>query len=119
LNEAREQRGSNDKDIIGGYTDSWKTDNNDQPPAFFGGQVKLSQQVTSIECALSDFSTTFIIPVPQNRSQIQAEGLIYIPAVPLKKKPRSLKASVRKARRFVRVRVSHEINNVERLSGLY
>jgi hypothetical protein len=54
-----------------------------------------------------------IVPVPQHRSQIQAEGPVYIPAVPLKKKPRSLKASVRKARKFVPVRVSHETNDVK------
>jgi hypothetical protein len=68
-----------------------------------------------MECALGDFSTTLIVPVPQHRSEIQAEGSIYVPAVPLKKKkPRLLTASVRKARKFVPVRVSHEIHNVKR-----
>jgi hypothetical protein len=67
-----------------------------------------------MECALSDFSTTFIVSVPQHRSQIQAEGPLYVPAVPLKKKPKSLKASVRQARKFVPVRVSREINDMKR-----
>jgi hypothetical protein len=114
LNGARAQRVLNDKDVIRGYTDSCKSDDDDQPPAFFGGQVTLGQQATSMEYALSDFSTSFIVPVPQHRSQIQADGPIYVPVIPLKKKPRSLKASVRKARKFVPVRVSHEINDVKR-----
>jgi hypothetical protein len=114
LNEARAQRVPNNKDIIRGYTDSCKSNDDDQPPAFFGGQVTLDQQATSMECAPRNFSTTFILPVPQHRSQIQAEGPVYVPAVPpKKKKPRSLKASVRKARKFVPVSVSHEVNDVK------
>jgi hypothetical protein len=113
LNEAREQRVPNDKDIMRGYTDLCKSDDDNRPPSFFSEQVPLGQQATSMECALSDFSTTFIVPVPQHRSQIQAEGPIYPPVVPLKKKPRSLKAGVRKARKFVPGRVSHKINDMK------
>jgi hypothetical protein len=116
LNEARAQRVLNDKDIIRGYSDSCKSDDDDQPPAFFGGHVTLGQQDSFMECALSDFSTMFIVLVPQHRSQILAEGLLYVPAVPLKKKPRSLKASVRKARKFIPVWVSHEIKGVKRFA---
>jgi hypothetical protein len=95
LNEARAHIVPNDKNIIRSDTDSCKSDDDDQLPAFFGGQVTFGQQARSMECALSDFSTTFIGPVPQHRLQIQVEGPIYVPTVPLKKtKPRSLKASV-------------------------
>jgi hypothetical protein len=114
LNEAKAQRVPNDKDIIRSYTDLCVSDDDDQPPAFFGWQVTLARQATSMEYALSDFSTIFIVPVPQHRSLIQAKGPIYLPAVLLKKKPRSPKASVRKARKFVPVRFSHEINDVKR-----
>jgi hypothetical protein len=73
LNETRAQRVPNDTDLIRGYTDSRTTDDDDQRPVFFGGQVTLDQQAMPMECALSDFSTMFIIPVPRHWSQIQAE----------------------------------------------
>jgi hypothetical protein len=64
LNEARAQRFPIGKDIIRGYIVSPKSDDDDQPAAFFGGQVTLGQQAMSMECALNDFSTTFTVLVP-------------------------------------------------------
>jgi hypothetical protein len=103
LIEARGQRVPQRKDLLRGYADSSKSDDDDEPHTFMGEQVTCTQHVISLDGALSEFSATFVVLLPQ-------QPRIYIPGVPLRKKePRLLKASVRSGRRFALVSPSQKI----------
>jgi hypothetical protein len=86
LIEAGLQRVVNHKALLRSLADSCQPDDDDGPLAFFGEQVAFEQWVIPVDGGFTEVSTTLTVLVPQHCSYTQAEAIIHVPVVSIKRK---------------------------------